>query len=416
MKKRVWIISPAGRHGWRVKWRDPDSPNRSLKRTIPAELARTKSGRERFRAAIDREIEDREIDLRRGATRKKGTAIADAIERYYAQADLADETSYRLATSHLVEWHERAGVTSCDDVDAATLFRWREHLISGKKINGERRAKATVDTRLRKAATALLYMHRARLLPKISRDEIAEALEKTKAREEEPPTDYLEPAELRDLFAALERHDADTYGEVRAEHGVKGTPGRPRRFEPLAPFFAFALLTGMRRQELLGLTWDRVHLTGDAWIDVHKGIAKGCRPRKVWLDVAPAARRLLATRKQQTTSKGRVWSFTGDEINQALKRLRTKYGAPVHFDLKILRRTAATYLTNAPSIYGSASPYKSAKQLGHTIPVADESYWEEVRGISPEARDLETALEINDEIAHVVDLMTTRRPKKKRTA
>jgi integrase len=409
------ILSPSGRHGWRVEWRDPDT-GKIRRRTIPAELARTKSGRERFRAHVEREANERRIDLDRGATRKSGTAIADAVERYYAQADLANETSYRLATGHLVEWYERAGVGSCDDLDAGTVWRWREHLIAGRKKNGERRAKSTIDTRLRKAGTALLYMHRAKLLPKISRDEIAEACAKTKTRTRERPKPILEPAELRDLFAALELHDADTYGEVRAEHGVKGTPGRPRRFDPLAPFFAFALLTGMRREELLGLTWKDVTLKGDGSIDVHEGIAKAGRPRTLWLDKTPAARRLLATRKLQAGSKGPVWPFSEDEVNQALKRLRKKYGAPDHFDLKALRRTTATYLTNAPGIYDAASIYHSTEQLGHSIETAKKHYLGRVRNISPEARDLETALEINDEVAHVVDMMTIRRPKKKLTA
>lgn len=407
MAKPAWTISPSGRHGWRVEWRDPDT-SKIRRRVIPAELARTKSGRERFRASIERDIEDREIDLRRGATRATGTAIADAVERYYAQADLANETSYRLATGNLVDWHERAGVTSCDDVDAATLWRWREYMVTSKKKNGERLSRATVNTRLRKGKTALIYMHRAKLLPKISRDEIAEAC--AKLPEKPTPKPYLKPAALRDLFAALERHDADTFGETPAD---KGTPGRVRRGEPLAPFFGFAVLTGLRREELLGLTWDDVELRGNGELDIHAGIAKGGRPRIVGLEVSPMAKKILAVRKLQTGGKGRVWPFTGDELNQALKRLRTKYGAPKRFELRALRRTTATYLTNAGSIYAAASVWRSAKQLGHSVDVAEGHYLGLVRNIDPKADTLEAALEITDEIAHVVDAMQIRRPKKR---
>ena len=37
-----------------------------------------------------------------------------------------------------------------------------------------------------------------------------------------------------------------------------------------------------------------------------------------------------------------------------------------------------------------------------------------MRGIDPDAKTLEVALEITDEIAHVVDVMTIRVPKKKK--
>jgi hypothetical protein len=51
----VWVISPSGRHGWRVQYPDP-ATGKGRRRTIPAELARTKSGRERFRAQLQREL------------------------------------------------------------------------------------------------------------------------------------------------------------------------------------------------------------------------------------------------------------------------------------------------------------------------------------------------------------------------
>jgi len=414
----VAILTPSGRHGWRVQWRDPDT-RKVRRRTIPAEFqidgklyrGTTKSGREVFRAHIEDQTRERAIDLDRGATRKSGTAITDAADRYFAQADLADEASYRLATSDLVGFYERNGTTSCDDVTAKTLWRWREHVVTAKRKNGDRRARSTVNTRLRKAKTALIYMHRAKLLPKISRDEIAEAC--AKLPERTAPRPILKPRELRDLFAALERHDADTYGETPAE---KGTPGRARHIEPLAPFFGFALLTGLRREELLGLTWDRVELRGDGSADVDEAIAKGGRPRVVHFDKMPTAKMILASRKLQTGGRGRVWPFTEDEVNQALRRLRTKYGAPKHFGLKALRRTCATYLTNAPGIYGGASVYASAEQLGHSIDTAKSNYLHRVRNIDPKADTLEAALEISDELAHVVEAMQTRRPKKKRTA
>lgn len=404
----VALLNPAGPHWYRLQYDDPDTGTRKRK-AVPRDLT-TKKAREEFRSDFEKKLNERRIDLDRGATRATGTTLRAAADRYFAQANLADEVSYRLAVDNLVDWHERVGVTSCDGVDAATLHRWREHIVVEKKKSGERRSPATINTRLRKAKTALFYMHRAKLLPKISRDEISEACEKRP--EKVAPKKFLKPQELRDLFAALERHDADTFSETRDEHAGKGTPGRTRRYDPLAPFFAFSLLTGMRREEALGLTWDRVDLKGDGSIDVDEAIAKGGRRRDVYLDVSPMARKLLAARKLQTGGKGLVWPFTGDEVNCALKRLRDKYGAPKHFDSKALRRTTSTYLTNAPGIYGAASVWRSAKQLGHSVETAEKHYLGLVRDIDPEARDLETALEITEEIQHVVDAMQLRRPKK----
>jgi integrase len=414
----VVILHPAGPHWYRLQWADPDTGKRKRK-AVPRNLT-TKKAREEFRAELEKELNARRIDLDRGATKKKGTALADAVERYYTNADLTNETSYRLATGDLVDWHERHDVTSCDDVTAEKLFEWREHMIASKKKNGERRSLATVNTRLRKAKTALFYMHRAKLLPSISRDEISEACERKKvggkkrrgAVAKPKPKQCLTPAELRDLFAALERHDADTYGETDR----KGTPGRARRMEPLASFFGFAVLTGLRREELLGLTWDRVHLGGGGYLEIDEEIAKLHTDRRVALDVSPMARKILAARKLQTGGRGLVWPFTDDEINQALKRLRGKYDAPKHFTLKALRRTTATYLTSASGVYGGATVFHSAEQLGHSIETARGYYLHRVHGIDPQATTIEAALEITDELAHVVDMMAMRRPKKKRTA
>jgi integrase len=411
----VALLSPAGPHWHRLQYIDPDTGQRKRK-AVPRNLT-TKKAREQFRADFEKELSNRRIDLERGATPKKGAALADAVERYYPQAKLADETTYRLATSNLVEWYERAGVTSCDDIDAESLWRWREHVVTRKKKNGRPYAFATVNTDLRKVKTALFYLSDAKLLPAITEREIKKACaplkttgkKKSRGAAAKPrPKQYLTPAELSDLFAALERHDADTYGETDR----KGTPGRVRRMEPLAPFFAVAVLTGLRREELLGLTWDRVHLDGDGYLEIDEEIAKLHTDRRVALGVSPMAKRILRARKLQG-GRGLVWPFTDDEINQALKRIRRQYDAPAHFTLKALRRTTATYLTSAPGIYGGATVFHSAEQMGHSIETARGFYLHRVHGIDPDAKTIEAALEITDEVEHILDMMQVRQPKKR---
>lgn len=65
----------------------------------------------------------------------------------------------------------------------------------------------------------------------------------------------------------------------------------------------------------------------------------------------------------------------------AAKRLRCHFGAPEGFGWQMLRRTCGTYLTNAPSIFDAASAYQSAKQLGHSVQVAEKHYVDVARGI-----------------------------------
>ena len=103
-----------------------------------------------------------------------------------------------------------------------------------------------------------------------------------------------------------------------------------------------------------------------------------------------------------------------DEINQALKRLRRSTAPRRTSTLQALRRTTATYLTSAPGIYGGATVFHSAEQLGsHHRDGAKGITCSAFAGIDPDAKTLEAALEISDELDHVIATMTTRRPKKR---
>jgi hypothetical protein len=66
-----------------------------------------------------------------------------------------------------------------------------------------------------------------------------------------------------------------------------------------------------------------------------------------------------------------------------------------------MRRTCGTYLTNAPGIF-AASAYRSAKQLGHSVQVAEKHYLGLARGISPTARTLEAAMQIESVLGRVI--------------
>jgi hypothetical protein len=71
----------------------------------------------------------------------------------------------------------------------------------------------------------------------------------------------------------------------------------------------------------------------------------------------------MLTKMQPKRASGSVFGLTRDEVVTAGRRLH-RYDAPVTFTWQILRRTCGTFLTNAPGIFGAASAYRSAKQLG----------------------------------------------------
>jgi hypothetical protein len=87
-------------------------------------------------------------------------------------------------------------------------------------------------------------------------------------------------------------------------------------------------------------------------------------------------------------------------IEAARRRLVKPYGAP-RFSWQNLRQTTGTFLTNAPGIFGAASAFMSARQLGHSVAIAEKHYLGVVRGIAREARTLEQAMQIED-LARVV--------------
>ena len=82
------------------------------------------------------------------------------------------------------------------------------------------------------------------------------------------------------------------------------------------------------------------------------------------------------------------------------------FGAPP-FDWQVLRSTCATYLTNAPGIFGSATAFLSAKQLGHSVAIAEKHYLGVHRGIPRAARTLEAAMQIDGELSTVLSAFTT---------
>ena len=106
-------------------------------------------------------------------------------------------------------------------------------------------------------------------------------------------------------------------------------------------------------------------------------------------------------RRQDRYVFGGTAAYTADMIEAARQRLINEYGAPA-FDWQALRSTCATYLTNAPAIFGAATAYMSARQLGHPVAVAERHYLGVHGGIATSANTLEAAMQITDPVRAVV--------------
>jgi integrase len=220
--------------------------------------------------------------------------------------------------------------------------------------------------------------------------------------------EYLRPAQMRKLLAAALRADAECFTMTRAEHDGEGPEGTTPRYAPIAPFVVFVALSGTRFGEAIDLTWNRVDLdaldasgrtVGEVYID---SSSKTSKARTVGLEVSPALRKLLAAQHVRTGGKGSVFGLTPGEARASMKRLKARYGAPPAAGWQKLRVTCATYLCNAPGIYGAASPFMESRQLGHSVVMAERHYAGLIRGIPIEAKTLETAIQIEAEAAQVI--------------
>lgn len=421
----VVLIKPEGRHGWRARYVDPDS-GRTVKETIDPALT-TAEGRERWAVGKSRALARRRLELEEGAHRRTGTGLDDALDRYFEDhAHLRPATLevYSAAADKLKAYARKVSVRSADDLRGPVLVAFRASLVKerrqvrakgGKrgalKTTTKPRSPYSVNRELRAVGTVLNYVRRLGLLPSLSADDIRDGLEKLKTSSER--IDYRTPRELQKLLAAAVRHDADTFDETREEHAGEREIGTTLRYQPIAPFVACAILTGMRFSEIVDLDWSQIDLqaldndgqpVGEIYLT---SATKTHKARTVGLEVSPALRRMFVAMRLQN-SRGSVFAHTKGTAHAAMRRLIAEYGAPARCNWQALRRTCGTYLTNAPGIFGAASAYRSAKQLGHSVQVAERHYLGLVRGIRNDARTLEAAMQIEDQIDDVIDAVEAR--------
>lgn len=423
LKKRV---RASGLVSWRAHYVDPDT-GREVAKTLDATALSTREARTQWAKKLARHLARREMDRAAGIRPVEVTTLEDAIASYLetAQAVLKPKTleGHNLAIAKLKGWAAGEGVLTTADLTPARLASLKDFLVraprlsvkrggrqGGRKASAERRSPVTVNRELRSLKTLLNTWRKHGMLAGLHRDDIADALAALPVPREEPI--FHSSATLQKILAAAMRHDAACFAETREEHAGGRPPGTTPRYLPITPFVAFLLLTGCRRGEALALPWDAVDLdavddqgrrVGEIRLDA--AVTKTQRARTIGLEVSPALRKLLAAMKLQTGARGHVFGgespYTVDTVVKARRRLLEDFGAP-EFTWQSLRSTCATYLTNAPGIFGAATVFISAKQLGHSVAVAERHYLGVHRGIPRDAHTLETAMQIEDALRQIL--------------
>jgi len=372
-----------------------------------------RSAETRRQWAIDRSraIAKRADEISSGAPRASGTQLRAAVGRYFDDHPRLRERTleiYKLHSEEFVAWADSAGIRKSDDLTRAHLVAFRaaraglkKHVSDkGKGKKGAKtqtktlRSPSTINIELRAVRTILGYLRRLGLTTRLTSDDLTDGLKRVPVSHEAP--EFLRPPDIRKLLQACAVHDAATFAATREEHAGNGERGSTPRYDPIGPLVAVGLLSGMRYGELVALDWSEVDLDeGEIRLTSR---TKTKRARTVDLSVSPALGAILWAQAPKAKRKGPVWSVTPDQIKAAAKRLG-KHGAPASWNWQNLRRTCGTYLTNAPGIFGAASAYRSARQLGHSVQVAERHYLGVVK-VSKDAATLEAAMQVEAELAH----------------
>jgi len=421
------VVLERQRDSWRARYVDPLTGKRT-KVTLEARLS-TREARAQWCKDLSANLATRRADIAKGVVLVapvERVTIDAALATYLADAGvrLRGKTlaTYALSYGVLASWAKGEHVTHCDELTGPKVASLRDAVVRQRKrtaASGERSGayKVTVETRSPRTINrdltvlgTLLTAWRRRGLVALSGDQIADMTRHVPSNRDLPV--YLPPADLRRLLDAALQHDAETFAMTRAEHHAAGKPGplagSTLRYPEIAPFAAFLLLTGCRHGEALSLRWcdvDLEALDADGMkvgeLRLRAPDVKTRTARIVDLEVTPALRRILAAMKLRAGNAACVFhGLTAASATKARGRLVKRYGAPT-FTWKDLRSTCETYLANAPGIYGGASVFLAAKQLGHSVVVAEKKYAGTMRGISREARSLDVAMQIAPQLERV---------------
>ena len=423
-------VLPSGATQWRARYRDPDT-GKQVDVTLNQSALGTAEARTAWAKQKAKAIAKRAMEIEVGAVPVlQQTTLTEALDDFLASAGSrlrpATVATYRVSAEKFAQWvRSEPRLRYTDDLTRARLAAFRRDLIGAKKQvarsggrqgqrkDTERQCNPVSVNRDLASLKAILNQWRVSdLLPMLGKDDLSDVLKPLPVPVEQP--DYLLPAQIEAVLRGALRHDAAVYRETREEHAGRRSRGTTLRHAPIAPFAAFLLLAGCRRGEALRLRWPDVNL--DALDHEGKAIGeirlraqdtKTNRARTIGLEVSPALRLMLLGLQELDDTDGRGFVFGGARpytpsmVEKARQRLLADHGAPT-FDWQVMRSTCGTFLTNAPGIFGASAVYRSARQLGHSVAVAEKHYLGVHRGIPREARTLEAAMQVEEVVSAIL--------------
>lgn len=404
---------------------DPDTEKTVYERLDP-DVYPTAEARKQWAIRKSIELRTREAAIRDGAKKTTGELFAELIQEFVDDnANLRHGTleEYRRSLGLFRRWADERG-TRPDNLRRSDLFDfrvWAMKLPKKQAVKGrrgqksepdpeKRRSLSTVNGDLRVVGTFLRWTIKTERLPHLHIDDLITALERYRFTPD--PPEYLSRRQIRRSLLSAMRHDQVVFAMTREEKEA-GEAGKTPRYVSIAPFLAVAFLAGMRLDELCLIEW-RTHvdleyedINGEpiGQIKLRREDTKTKQPRFVSFEISPLLRKLMRALHRKTGGKGSVFGVTYDEAQSANQRLRDDFKAPEKLTYQIARSTCSTYLVNAPGIYGSASSFHSAKQLGHSQAVQEKHYAGLLKGIKPEIKTLEGAMKIEAEVRMIIDIV-----------
>lgn len=368
----VFILKPEKRNRfYRVRYTDPETDEQKKER-IPEHQAKTVDTRRNYAVALAKKLNSRRDEIRAGARphAEADTALDVAIDGYFAtwgaRKRPGTQSNYRSTCDAFVEW------CSLPAVNVRTVRQLSKgHLSQWTLARAGAQIKASTVNRDLKNLSAVLNKLRAGEVIRMTRDDIADGLKSLDTEHER--REFYRVGELAAIVAACRAHDTERPGE-----------------SPALPLVLFLLLTGLRVSEALAIEWRDI---GDDEITVRTGVSKTKHARTIDLHCTPLLAALVSERANHRPSDLVLSGWSRADIHAVRKLLTETYGAPV-FTSQGLRCTCGTFLTCAPSIFGAASAYMSAKRLGHSVKIAEKHYTGVAR-VSPEARTIEAAMQLD---------------------
>lgn len=429
----VRLKKPAREHRmpyWRAVYDDPDTGKAVYERLDP-DLYPTAEARKQWAIRKSIKLRERQVQLDDGARKRTGEGFDALIKLFLdSNANLRDGTldGYKKSLGNFGRWARENNVTP-DKVTRADLVDFRvwamklpkKQAARGKKKGQQvdlekRRALITVNSDLRVTGTLLTWLISTERLPRLHLDDLVVGLKKYDVEFQLP--EYLSRRKIRRALLCAMRHDAMRFEMTRDEKKRFGErsnseKGSTARYSPIAPFLAAAFLAGMRLDELCLIDFrthvdlDHEDLDGNliGRIRLRAEDTKTHRARFVSFEVSPLLRELIVALHKKAGGKGPVFGVTYDEAQSANQRLRDAFNAPAELTFQMARSTCSTYLTNAPGIYGAAASFHSAKQLGHSQAVQEKHYAGLVKGIRPDMKTLEAAMQVETEVRMIIDIV-----------